>query len=272
VPAFVCPACRQQRFEDLPRTAADALRRTQQRRLLHAYHVFLNARVRDLPRAAQAVLRYAAPSRWEWGYAHEARAGEPWLRVAVFPTQSRSLEYLAAAFVMFHIPPERVADGLSSPPLDLPPCLHRACEFYGSSLSVRLFGARHGEWETYCDECGSRFLGGRITLSFFPHHGNPRLSDRAVRVAAARVARYRQALSEACVRDPWGDRTVLELFRDAGIPPWPNLLARRLGLAQLIRNHRANVPRRGYPRVRYVDFLGGAGHPTRWRHTGMGTL
>lgn len=240
---FACTSCRAG-FVSLPQREVSDSHRSSQRRLLHTYNVLLEGGSPRFLQAARVLALFAAEPRWYSGFYPDSVYGH--VAAARRATQM-SLASLVQFFVWLQIAPERVAELPSIIPSRVGPCLHKGCPSYGTDRWVRLLAARHRGWDRYCLACGSRFIGDRIAVSYFLDHGDPRLSECAVRMSSARLAGWLQALVEACCRDPGRARTPSELFEDAGIPRHPNLMSRALGLVQILDDHDNGKTRWRYP-------------------------
>jgi hypothetical protein len=199
-------------------------------RLLHIYDVFLADPSPLLVPAARVALAAASPPDWVGGFLAGGRPID-----ANHAVMLTSIGRLAKAFLDLGIPPERVRHVLPMPLARRTTCRNGACQAFGSDRQVRHNGARNGEWESYCMECGARFLGDRIILCFDEGHGDPRLSPIAVERAQTRLDGWKAAL-ESIVADALANGRDLmpgDAFDAARIPASPNLRARRLGLSAI---------------------------------------
>lgn len=172
-----------------------------------------------------------APGRWAGG----SLSGPLQL-----PAQTRftvSLAGLAAFLVACQIPPERVLqpqaekhDGLV--------CRNRSCLTYMSPIAMRRNGHRAGKLESYCAECGSRFLGDRTIGSFDFDNGSPQLSTDAVARSRVRLAQYHARLAEECARTAASGESVhvRDVFRRARVQVAGYVRA-RLGLVALVHSN-----------------------------------
>ena len=130
------------------------------------------------------------------------------------------------------------AQGYSPPGAQEIACPNRACDCFGQigQNNIRRFGMWHGQMEHFCAVCGSRFVGSRLIMTFDNDHGSLTLRPSAVVRAQARLSRWRTALHQACsvmLRDD-EPISIKAAFTNAHIPHSANLLARRLGLRQIV--------------------------------------
>lgn len=148
--------------------------------------------------------------------------------------RSISFERLVTVFLALQIEPSLVAELEDQPPR---PCPNAACPRYtppGPTDPLE----RGRPAERHCSMCGARFVGRRILLCFDADHGGAQPTPKSVRRAQRRLARWREALAEACRQDILAGRriTVTATFRRAGVPANANLRATHLGLVDLIRD------------------------------------
>jgi TniQ len=148
--------------------------------------------------------------------------------------QTISFERLVTVFLALQIEPAFVAELEDRPAA---PCPNASCPRFVPPGPRDPLG-RGRLVERHCSTCGARFIGRRILLCFDAEHGAPQPSAKAVRRAQRRLARWREALAEACRQDILAGRriTVTGTFRRAGVPANANLRATRLGLADLVRD------------------------------------
>lgn len=118
------------------------------------------------------------------------------------------------------------------------PCPNRACPLYRRERmgNVRRFGRWHDQMEYFCNECGSRYIGKRLIMTFDATHGSATISPASVARAIARLGRWRDNLRRVCAEmlahhDPISLRAA---FTRAGIPCSANLRATRLGLRAIV--------------------------------------
>lgn len=104
-------------------------------------------------------------------------------------------------------------------------------------ILIRVNGRRGDDVETFCEQCGSRFIGGRITDSFDFGHGSPGLSWVRVLLARSDLRDYHARVAAACsLLASQGRRLrVSSVFARAGLPNGAYLRARRLGLVDVVR-------------------------------------
>jgi hypothetical protein len=231
---FTCQACGWP-MEALATEYATLAERVEQRRRDHAYEILLQAG-RAGPAAVQLLAFFAAPARWTndaFALPHAADERRWW---------GRSLEAMASFLLQRGIAPERVLELMPEPEAPASPCRHPACARCGSAESIRLLGARREEWESYCEWCGTMYLGDRMVAAYLPGHGDGRLSEFSVREAAASLARWREQLVGACRAHPDPRVSRRELLALAGVPNRANLFAEGLGLAEVLDEFRHDAP------------------------------
>lgn len=223
----------------------DALR---QRRVVHAYRLILERGDARLEERARRVLSLDPGRRWDHGWCasddyeieHYGMAGK----------DVKSLASIVANLVLRQIPPERLFERLPVGRHPLLVCHNEACPTFKSSTAMRVSAERSNGLESYCAECGSRYLGNRMILSFDRNHGSPDLNRIVVSVARARLADYGARLAAACdflMADK--DRNVARriyidhVFHMAGVPMSSHLRARRIGLVALVQQRLGTTPR-----------------------------
>jgi hypothetical protein len=235
---FACPLGHP--WGEIPRDPLDARAALRQRRIAHAYEVILDRGDRLVVRAARELLDLDAPRRWGCGFCARDEQVE---RHVVPPKDIRSLTGLVADLVAVEMPPERLFEPASSGPHAALVCHNAACPTAGSSIAIRVSSVRSNGLETYCSECGSRFIGGRTVLSYDDGHGCASLSPRVVELARARLAEYRARIAAACDQyaGVFGPISVDHIFHVAGVPMASHLRARRLGLVALIKTRLPGV-------------------------------
>lgn len=148
--------------------------------------------------------------------------------------QTPSFARLVEVFLMLHIEPELVTQLEDRP---VPPCPNASCPRFVSAgdpdplLRGRLV-------ERHCAECGTRFVGRRILLTFDADHGATAPTAKRVRRAQRRLRRWRIAVADACRDAILADCpvTVVDIFRRSGVPLNANLRAHRLGLTAIVRD------------------------------------
>lgn len=140
------------------------------------------------------------------------------------------------------------------------PCPNQACPLYrrGRMGNVRRFGRWHGQMEYFCNECGSRYIGRRLIMTFDTAHGSVTILPASVARAIARLSGWRDGLTQACAemlacQEPISLKAA---FEKAGIPCSANLRATRLGL-------RAIVERAAQEQSKQLEAAGTSG-AARW--------
>ena len=122
-------------------------------------------------------------------------------------------------------------------------CLNHTCPRYHvtSGGNIHLDGRRKGVQESYCDVCGSRFLGKRICLSFDLDCGPLGFAPvpHAIRRAQARLANWQHQLRLVCgeLLRTHTPITVERAFAGAAIPRTRNLRALQLGLLSIVQEY-----------------------------------
>lgn len=227
---FVCADCWRD-WGTLPTTPTDPRQDLQQRQILHAYQILFERGTDEIFPALKSLVPSVIARRWEGGM---SRLDGP-VEDFVIPRSSvNTLTSIVAGLVVSAIPPERLFETIERF-RDLR-CLNRACPTYGQPDRVRANGHRKGQVESYCAECGSRFLGDRIISTFDHDHGDPHLRDGTVMEARARLRGFLALTAAACdylaaQGRPVKVREALEL---AAVPRAGYLRARRVGLVALI--------------------------------------
>jgi hypothetical protein len=229
---FHCPDCWSD-WGSLPRVRLDPWEDLRQRRIIHAYRTLIVRGDDTLPARIASATELDGPRRWDYGWSTRPFALERLngLRKA----DLRSLASFVAAIVVREIPPERLFEPRPLRPRDRRTCGNTGCAFSGRPGSMRLNGIRPNGAESYCAECGSRYIGDRMILAFDLEHGGT-VHPLVVAAARARLALFHERLPAACLRIreviPEGSIHVGHVFREAGIPNARYLRARRLGLVQ----------------------------------------
>lgn len=181
------------------------------------------------------------------GISHVALASGAPASANHFGSERVSLAILVAGLVTLHLDAAYLYDAFSarqSPSAAWQEenyCLNCTCPYYRlrGTRNVHRAGHRNGIQESYCDICGSRFLGRRICLSFdsdcdtFGASPSPHSILRAQR----RLASWQQQLHTVCQqmirrRMPI---TVESAFVLAGIPRTRNLRAEQLRLVAIVQ-------------------------------------
>ncbi len=146
--------------------------------------------------------------------------------------RSASFEKLVSVFQALQIKPELVSYLEERP---TPPCPNATCpRFLPPGDKDRL--AREGLAERHCPECGTRFVGRRIVMTFDENHGSDHPSRHNVRKAQRRLKGWQAALKETCRSDLLEGRpiTIAGCFKRADIPLNANLRASRVGLVAIV--------------------------------------
>lgn len=241
---FTCLDCGRD-WSELPRQPLGPRDDLRQRRVLHAYEVLLRAGRSGIIEDARRVLARDEGDRWAhgWCLADDAAITEQ----AIEARHIKSIAAIVANLVLREIPPERLLEQVAVGPHPGLVCGNRACPTFGSSTAIRVSAHRSNGIESYCAECGSRFLDGRTILSFDVDNGSPDLSPTSVRHARARLADYAMRLAEAAYFLSRYARGVEvdHVFHLAGVPLASHLRARRLGLVALV-GRRLGRALRGY--------------------------
>jgi hypothetical protein len=136
---------------------------------------------------------------------------------------------------MAEVPLEDVLSYQEEGPKQRGVCLDNECAFVGRGELMR---GRSPD-SRYCMECGSRYAGGRLVMTFDLGHGRDTVSRRSVARARAKLREYIERVDHVSRRWPRrGARpSVDEVLDRAGVPTSPNLRARRLGLVWLARRN-----------------------------------
>lgn len=240
---FACGACGRG-WDELPRQPLGIRDWLRQRRVAHAYDVILGRARPGVVDAARRLLALDEGGRWDHGF---CRADDAAIVEAAIPARHvKSVASIVANLVMREIPPERLIEQSTVGPHPDFVCHNRMCPTHGTSLAIRISAHRRAGTESYCAECGSRFLAGRTILSFDPDNGSNDLSPISVERALARLADYAMRLAEAAyfLSRYRPSARVDEVFHTAGVPRHSHLRARRLGLVALVAR-RLGVPIRG---------------------------
>ena len=243
VDPFTCWDCGRD-WSELPRQPLGQRDWLRQRRVVHAYEVILQRAQPGIIEVARRVLGRDEGRRWDYGWcladdaAITQRAGPP--------RYIKSVAGIVANLVLHEIPPERLFTEATVGPHPELVCHNRTCTTFGTSAAIRISAHRSNGIESYCGECGSRFLGTRTILSFELDNGSPDLSRITVRCARARLADYAMRLAEAAdfVKHNKGPENVDHVFHMAGVPLASHLRANRLGLVALVAR-RLGRPIRG---------------------------
>jgi TniQ len=234
---FICAECRRP-WAALPAQRATSAQRTTDRRTLTLFTKLLDggpALVADARRLLQAEL-YARG--WDQ-FPDQAigsvalPAGPRWARaptevVASLTVLSLSVEQLLAAGPAGHGQPR---------------CRNHACALFDvpGVGNLHSAGRRQGVPESYCDDCGARFLGDRVYSAFddAAARGAGTPHPKTIARAQRRLAIWRRQLEEVCVRLLAADAPirVANALRTAGIPRSPYLRARRLGLLAIAQHY-----------------------------------
>lgn len=147
----------------------------------------------------------------------------------------RALPALAWLLTMAEVPLEDVLSYQEEGPKQRGVCLDNKCAFVGRGEMMR----GRSPHSRYCMECGSRYAGGRLVMTFDLGHGHDTVSQRSVARARAKLRGYIERVDHVSRRWPRrGARpSVDEVLDRAGVPTSPNLRARRLGLVWLVRRN-----------------------------------
>jgi hypothetical protein len=72
-------------------------------------------------------------------------------------------------------------------------CPNQACPYAGrrNAGNIRNWGRWRGQMEYFCAECGSRFIGARLIMTFDEGHGTPTILPASVARAQARLRAWR---------------------------------------------------------------------------------
>ena len=166
-----------------------------------------------------------------------------------FGSERVSLAVLVAGLVSLHLDAGYLRDVFSSrqsTPREWQEqlyCLNRTCPCYRlrGGRNVHLAGHRNGIQESYCDICGSRFLGLRICLSFDSDCDTSGFSPspQSIQRAQRRLARWQQQLHAVCqhMLQTQLPITVEKAFALAGIPRTRNIRAERLQLVAIVQRY-----------------------------------
>jgi hypothetical protein len=241
---FACPdpGC-QRRWETLEAQPLEPCEDLRGRRIAHAYKVLLERGDHTLLAFVRTAQWLDGPLRWDGGW---ASVDDELESVAMAARRGvHSIAGLVASLVAREIPPERLFE-IGPPVIDENlKCRNRKCPAHGSQWSMRQNGSRRGLAESYCAECGSRFLGDRTILSFDFENGSD-ISEIAVQRARARLATFHERVAGAC--DRLSERGVpLHIglvFREACIPNAGYLRAHRLGLVAAIKSRMGDQVKR----------------------------
>jgi len=203
-----------------------------QRRVVHAYRVVMERGGEDTVARARAVLGKNVALRWSGAWAAHRHIADYRLQ----PRYIYSLTSLVATLVVAEVPPERLFDEASPPRGPSFICRNRACPTFDRSDSMHSNGRRAETPESYCDACGSRFLGARTISSFDVGNGSSDLSPLSVYRARARLARFREAVAAACrLSIDAGDvLRIADVLERARVPRAAYLRASRLGIADTV--------------------------------------
>lgn len=229
---FTCSSC-WAHWGSLPRSTPEPWDDLRQRRIIHAYRVILDRGDDQLPGLIATLSELNGPPRWNTGWSTRPFQLE---RLALQKGEIRSLASYVAALIIREVPPERLFEPRPLRTRERLSCANRHCLFYRRRGSMRLNGMRANGAETYCSDCGSRYIGDRMILSFDLDNGSS-LNPLVVQLARARLELFHELLATVCdrPRDPWARVHIGQLFRDAGIPNARYLRARRLGLVAAAR-------------------------------------
>ncbi len=262
---FHCQSCGRP-WESLPRQPLGPRDELRQRRVAHAYQVVLGRGGPDVIENARRVLALDEGGRWDhgWCLSDDAALAER----AMEARHVKSISAVVANLVLREIPPERVLERPREGPHPDLLCRNAECPTYGTSGAIRVSSERSNGTESYCAECGSRFLGERTILSYDLGNASGDLSRLTVLHAQARLADYAARLAEAATFLAYTDRSaeVDHVFHAAGVPQASHLRARRLGLVGLVAR-RLGRPVRGQNssdrRDRHPDLVAD-GFADRW--------
>ena len=228
---FTCTTCGES-WAKIKTRVLDGPTLLAQRRTVHAYRVILERGDRDLITRSRKLLGKKTPLRWQGPWAtRNYVAGYPILVAHIY-----SLTSVVATFVATEVPPERLFDEASPARGPSIVCLNEACLMHGRSESVHANGRRAGIVESYCAECGSRFLGDRIISSFDLDNGSASLSPRAVLRSRSRLARFQARVAAAIdvMVTEGSEPKVASVLGRAGVPMAAQMRARRLGIRTVI--------------------------------------
>ncbi len=225
---FACPTCLRD-WGALPVRGLEPRKAIRARQVAHAYNLILE---RGAPGILEAVRPLMRPStRWSGAWAGDEGGPEQCLGPARF---IKSVSGLVNALIVQQVPPERLFD--QDPGRAEARCRNRTCPGFGESKTMVTNGYRDGVLETYCSECGSRFLGDKTILSFDVDNGSPSLRPIAVVRARARLAQWHERLAATCddLATAGEPLHIREVFEQAEIPRAGYLHAPRLGLVALV--------------------------------------
>jgi hypothetical protein len=207
--------------------------RSVQRRIIESYRWILREMPSDLIIAAARLASLNPSPRLSGGF--EAPLHRP--DDLGEPKYFASLAGIVGMLVARNLPPVRLAQTLPLPVRRDEPCRDQTC--LAPAAFIRRNGARNGVWETYCAECGSRFLGDRILFSVNLGNGDSRLRVATVRRARRRLLGWQMDLHHAALammaERPSGEIRVKQVFARAEIPWAGYLLARRLRLVETVK-------------------------------------
>lgn len=237
-PAFTCGACGLP-WQSLPRVQASADVVASNTILLDYYERFLergtSSSIKDaLHNVRRELVEYGAP----------ALPDETIFGVSLprYFSPTISLTFLIASMAFFEMPTNGSMPSATQEDRGLA-CLNPACAMVGLTGRSNINGAgyRENRRQYYCIECGSRFNGDKIYMSFDDICGTlpngPRLAS--VRRAQERVSIWARQLEVVCgemlvAMEPINTEVA---FHRVGIPRKGWYRARRLGLVGIIQKY-----------------------------------
>ncbi len=235
---FTCGVCGRP-WQELARVDADPDIVGGNAIILDCYDHFLERGSASSIKAALAVVRREI-NEWDGASLHEETILG--VRMPRYLSPTASVTFLVASMAFFHLP---LQDSVPPRLIDVPrlTCLNPACSMVGhiNRGNIKGAGYRDDVYEYYCVNCGSRFSGDHIYISFddicsaLPN--GPRLSS--IRRAQERVAEWSRVLGVVCGEmlasmDPINTDVA---FSRAGIPRKGWYRARRLGLVGIVQEY-----------------------------------
>jgi hypothetical protein len=173
---FCCTSCGRG-WGELPRQPLGRRDWLRQRRVAHAYGVILerggSGVLEDVGRVAAA----SGVSRWHGG---DCLTDDPAIEAAALaPKDIKSVTAAVANLVSREIPPERILEAPSEGPHPELACRNVKCPTAGTSVAIRVSAHRTNGVESYCSECGTRYLGIRTIWSYDEGNGSREVSLRS---------------------------------------------------------------------------------------------
>ncbi len=210
-----------------------------ERAVLSLYDVFLTGGTPALRDEARGLLRAELYARG-WDHVPPVTIGD--IAVPRTPAQASSVDEFVASLVMLDLPAARLQESGPEGCGQLR-CRNRACPLFGVATFTNIHTAHsaRGDPLSYCDECGARFVGERMS-SAFDDCWSPGLrvpSPHAVARARMHLRLWRVRLEIVCHLLLLTDEpvTLARAFARAGIPRTPHLRAHRLGLVALVQHY-----------------------------------